>query len=184
MSNDLNECALNETEAEMKAFCECVGELVIWASVLDGQLTKAVIRAFTLTETPLLEPVIAEIDARAKIEMLRARTKHIDSTLWSKGIKGWADKIDKVNKYRNTVAHHQVVEEDGKLILYSTQATKLLKRIKDSNSVPANTVDNIREWIAAAKDVYAQGNEVLASLDRFAEEFAKTQNAPAKPQAK
>ena len=84
-------------------------------------------------------------------------------------------KAEKVNGYRNTVAHHQVAVNDGKLILHSAQARKLLKRIKDLKPAPAKTVDDINQWVEAARNAYEQGQNVLANLDRFTEEVAKRQ---------
>ena len=164
-----------EGDAEMRTFCENVGELVLWASAIDAQLTTAVIRACSLTETPMLEPIVAELDARAKVEILRARSKHIKTAAWSKGITRWVNKAEKVNGYRNTVAHHQVAVNDGKLILHSAQARKLLKRIKDLRPAPAKTVDDIHQWVEAARGAYEQGQNVLANLDRLAEKVAKRQ---------
>ena len=164
-----------EADAEMRTFCEGVGELVLWASAIDAQLTKAVIRACSLTETAMLQPIVAELDARAKVEILRARSKHIKTAAWSKGITTWVNKVDKVNDYRNTVAHHQVAVNGGELILYSPQARKLLKRIKDLKPAPAKTVDDINQWVEAARGAYEQGQNVLANLDRFGEEVAKRQ---------
>ncbi len=81
-----------------------------------------------------------------------------------------------MNKYRNTVAHHQVAVSGGKLILHSAQARKLFKRInKDLKPTPAKTVDYIIQWVEAARGAYEQGQNVLANLDRFAEEVAKRQ---------
>jgi len=164
-----------EANAEMQAFCERVGELILWASAIDSQLTKAVIRACSLTETPMLEPVVAELDARAKVDILRARSKHITSAAWSRGITKWADKAEKVNGYQNIVAHYQVALSDGKLTLYSAQARKLLKRIKDFKPAPAKTVDDVNKWVEAARDAYEKGQTVLANLNRFAEEVANRQ---------
>ncbi len=164
-----------EADAEMRAFCEHTGELIYWASAIDAQLTKAVIRAFSLTETPMLEPIVAELDARAKVAILRARSKHIKPVAWSKGITRWVKMAEKVNRYRNTVAHQQIAVNDGKLILHSAQARKLFKRIKDLKPAPAKTVDDINRWVEAARDAYAQGQNVLANLDRFAEKRAKRQ---------
>ncbi len=164
-----------EADAEIRTFCEGVGEIVLWASAIDAQLTKAVIRAFSLTETPMLEPIVAELDARAKVAILRARSKHIKPVAWSKGITRWVKKAEKVNGYRNTVAHHQVAVNDGKLILHSAQARKLLKRIVDLKPAPAKTVDDIIQWVEAARGAYQQGQNVLENLDRFAKEHAKRQ---------
>jgi len=85
------------------------------------------------------------------------------------------NKVEKVNGYRNTVAHHQVAVNGDELILYSPQARKLLKRIKDLKPAPAKTVDDIRRWVEAARDAYEKGQNVLANLDRFAEMVAKRQ---------
>ncbi len=164
-----------EPDAEMRTFCEGVGGLVLWASAIDAQLTKAVIRACSLTETPMLEPIVAELDARAKVAILRAWSRHIKPATWSKGIKAWLNKVEKVNGYRNMVAHHQIAVNDGKLALYSAQARKLLKRIKDLKPAPAKTIDDINRWVKAARDAYRQGQNVLVNLDRFAEESAKRQ---------
>ena len=164
-----------EADAEMRTFCEGVGELVLWASAIDAQLTKAVIWACSLTETPMLEPIVAELDARAKVDILRARSKHIKTPTWSKGITRWVNKAEKVNGYRNTVAHHQVAVSDGKLILHSAQARKLLKRIRGLKPAPAKTVDDINQWVEAARGAYEQGQNVLANLDRFAEKVVKRQ---------
>ena len=162
-----------EADAEMRTFCEGIGELVLWASAIDAQLTKGVIRACSLAESRMLEPIVAELDARAKIEILKAMSKHIKPAAWSKGITRWVNKAEKVNGYRNTVAHHQVAVNDGKLILHSAQARKLLKRIKDLRPAPAKTVDDINQWVEAARGAYEQGQNVLANLDRLAEKVAK-----------
>ncbi len=84
-------------------------------------------------------------------------------------------KVEKVNGYRNTVAHHQVAMNDGKLALYSAQARKLLNRIKDLKPAPAKTIDDIIRWVEAARGAYQQGQNVLENLDRFAKEHAKRQ---------
>ena len=163
------------TDGEMRTFCEGVGELVLWASEIDVQLTKAVIMACSLTGSPLLEPIVAELDARAKVKILRAWSKHIKAPAWTKGITIWVNEAEKVSRHRNTVAHHQVAVSDGKLILHSGQASKLLKHILDLKSAPAKTIDDINQWMEAAKGAHMQGQNVLANLDRFAEKIAKRQ---------
>lgn len=154
---------------EMQIFCQGVGELVLLASAIDSQLTNAVIMACSLTVTPLLEPIVAELDARTKIEILRARSKHIRATAWSKGITKWTKKVEDVNRYRNNVAHHLVVMGNGELILYSPQARKLLKRISDSKPTPARNINDINKWVEAARETAGQGQTVLANLQKFTE---------------
>ncbi len=164
-----------EPDADMRAFCEHTGELVYWASAIDTQLTKAVIRSCLLTETPMLEPIVAELGVQAKVDLLCTWSRHIKPATWSKGIEGWLKKVKKVNGYRNTVAHHQIAVNDGMLVLQSAQARKLLRRIKDLKPAPAKTIDDIIRWVEAAKRAYQQGQNVLENLDRFAKEHAKRQ---------
>jgi len=166
---------LVETEKEMQTFCKAVGELVLWGSRIDQQLTKAVIRTCSLKETPLLEPVVAELGVRAKIDILRARSKLIKPITWSKGISTWLNKADKVNGYRNIVAHHQVEQgANGQLILFSPQARRLLRNIKDLKPAPAKTIDDVHKWEEQAKDAHKRGQIVLVNLDRFAKEADRT----------
>ena len=64
---------------------------------------------------------------------------------------------------------------DGKLSLYSVQARKLFKNIKDLKPAPAKTIDEINQWVKTAKNAYEQGQNVVANLDRLPEEVAKRQ---------
>ncbi len=164
-----------DDKIEMQSFCAAVGELILWGSALDSQLTKAVIRLFLLKETSMLESVIAELPTRTKIALLRADSKHINASDWQQKIKDWAKATEKVNDYRNIVAHHQAIFENNKLILFSLQATKLLKRIDGSNIQPAQNIDDIRKWIDTAKETIMQGETLLQNLDRFVEEYKKRQ---------
>jgi hypothetical protein len=161
-----------ETDAEMRTFCEAVGELVLWASAIDAQLTKAVIRACSLTETPMLEPIIAELGVQTKVQILQTRSDLIKPVAWSEGIKKWVAKAKEVHENRNKVAHQQVAVSDGKLILHSAQARKLLKGIKDLKPTPAKTLNDIHRWVEDARNAYGQGQNVLLNLDRFAKEMA------------
>ena len=170
-----NEVAETDNEMEMQAFCAAVGELILWGSAIDSQLTKAVIRLFLLKETPMLESVIAELPTRTKIALLRADSKHISAPEWRQKIKDWANKTEKVNDNRNIVAHHQAKFENGKLILFSLQATKLLKRIDGSNIQPAQNIDDISKWIDTAKETIMQGETLLQDLEQFVEEYTRRQ---------
>ena len=164
-----------ENDTEMKDFCAAVGELILWTSAIDSQLTKAVIQIFPLPENPMLEPIIAELSFLAKCGLLRSRSNHINNSDWSAQIKSWTKKAEKVNGCRNIAAHHQVTFENEKPVLFSAQATKLLKRIDGSSVQPAKTIDDIHQWVEKAKEAYTQGNNVLSNLGRFAEKVAEHQ---------
>lgn len=169
-----------DNEEDMKIFSQAVGELVLWASAIDAQLTKAVILAFSLKESSWLESFIAEVDARAKIESLKKWSNLIQKKDWSTRITKWTEKIEKVNSYRNIVAHHQVGMSAGKLILHSDQARKLLKKIKKNSRHTPNktvvdthmTVNDIQKWVKEAAEVYVEGQKVVDNLARLAQKLA------------
>lgn len=165
-----------EKDKETKDFCAAVGELILWTSAIDSQLTKAVILICPLPKHPMLEPVISEITFLAKCGILRSRSNHINNSTWSKQIKNWTKKAEKINGYRNTTAHHQLTFENEKPVLFSAQATKLLKRIDGSSVQPPKTIDDIHQWIEKAKEAFTQGNNVLSNLEQFAEKVAKHQS--------
>ncbi len=64
---------------------------------------------------------------------------------------------------------------DGKLILHSAQARKLLNRINKLKTTPAKNIDDISRWVETARGAYEQGQNVMTNLDRFAEAVAKRQ---------
>ena len=144
----------SDDEMEMQAFCAAVGELILWGSAIDSQLTKAVIGLclVNVPDTPMLESVIAELPVRAKSGLLLDYAKHITASDWSSEIKTWVNKAQKAYDNRNIVAHHQVGHEDGKPILFSQNARKVLKRIDGSEVKPPKTVDDIHAWIELAKE--------------------------------
>lgn len=133
---------------------------------------RAIIRANSLPETPTQKSIVAEFDARTKIDILRSWKKHIQNKTWSKPIATWVGHVEEVNRYRNIVAHHQVLIKDGVLILHSEQARKRLKSVKNSKRVPDKTIADIRKWLQEAAEVYSEGEDVLDNLERLAKKRA------------
>lgn len=54
-----------------------MGELVLIANALDYQLNHVLIEILHLTDSPMLEAVVATLVTVNKIEMLKERSKHI-----------------------------------------------------------------------------------------------------------
>lgn len=164
-----------ETDEE-KEFCAAVGELILWTSVIDSQLTKAVILLYQLGASPMVENVIAELPLQRKIALIHAYLKQITNRDWSQKIKDWTNKVEKVNGYRNIAAHHIINRDKGKLVLIPAQATKVLKRISNLNKVDgaeieaSKTLDDICEWAKVAEEMGNQGEEVLSNLVKLEQE--------------
>lgn len=159
--------ATSDEEAQMDEFCRLVGELVLWAAILDERVTRAVMLLFMLKPSPFLPSIVAEIDVRPKLDMIKARAKKIEAAHWRGPLISWAKHVENVNGYRNTVAHSQVKYENGRILLWSLQSRKLLKNMGKA----APSADHIRTWIDAAKAAVEEGDQVLSNLKSFMERF-------------
>ncbi len=167
----------DDSEAESKNFCAAIGELILWAAIIDGQLNKALIAILALPEHAFLEPIIAQLDARAKAELLKKRAKLITQSEWRNGVKNWVERTEKINAKRNFVAHHSIRVLDGKLVLHSDQLTKIFDTIDsvDDRLVSRNSRDisDVQKWIDLAKTVYEEGATVIENLEQVRDMSSK-----------
>jgi hypothetical protein len=165
--------AASEEEEEAQRAYAIVGELILIASALDNQLNRICISALSLTESPMLEPVVASLDSARKIEILKAYASNLTAMDWKKGLKAHAEAVEVVNRARNIAAHSVMSFRDGKITLHSPAAAKLLKSI-DIASKTADRVD-IQELAAAIKNgevALGSGIDLLGKLERVAAEIA------------
>lgn len=163
----------NVGDAEMNEFCSAIGELILWASLIDGQLNKALLGLFALPEHPMIEPIVAHLDARPKAELLKKRAKIIPNVDWKNKITNWVERAEKANAKRNIVAHHGIRVSDGNIHLHSDQLGKIISSLDTSDGTikagePMGLKD-IKEWVERAKEAYKEGMTVLDNLHRFRE---------------
>jgi argininosuccinate lyase len=97
------------TKEQWKDAYALVGELVLTYTALDRQLNHIVIEVMHLSESPLLEAVVATLDPRQKIEMLKSRAAHIRQQDWKKAVKTHAERLERVAKIRNAACHTPMV---------------------------------------------------------------------------
>ena len=160
----------NAGSEEMTEFCAAIGELILWANMIDGQLNKAMICALSLPEHPMIESVVAQLDPRPKAELLKKRARFIANVDWRNGIRRWVERAEKVNSYRNYVAHHAIRVKAGKITFHSDQLGKILEKLNLNNKVfeiaEGKGIKDVKEWIEYAKKVITEGDNVLINLDR------------------
>lgn len=163
----------NVSEERMRDFCAAIGELILWASLIDGQLNRALLGMMALPEHAMIEPIIAQLDPRPKAELLKKRAKIITSTDWKNKITNWVERAEKVNAKRNIVAHHGIRISGDVITLHSDQLGKIIDSLDTSDSVikpgRAKGLTDIREWIDQAKKAYEEGVTIIANLNRFRE---------------
>ena len=166
LEGDIN----NVVEEQMHDFCAAIGELILWASLIDTQLNKAILGMMALPEHVMIEPIVAQLDARPKAELLKKRAKTIPRE-WRSKITNWVERAEKANAKRNIVAHHGINISGDTITLHSGQLGKIMDSLDTSEAAikprKPTGIQDMREWIEQAKAAYEEGMTILANLDRF-----------------
>jgi hypothetical protein len=149
---------------EMDRFAQAIGELVLWTSIIDGQLSTATALLFLKDDSFMAETLVGEIEFRRKAELLKTRAKLICEPVWRDAICRWVRAAEEVNTTRNTVAHQRPISRPDGLRLQSHQLTRLLK---DDGSKGTADVAQVRAWIEAARSCQAEGEIVIGNLRDF-----------------
>lgn len=160
-------------DADVKEFCAAIGELILWASLIDGQLNRAIVGMMAFPQHAMIEPIVAQLDPRSKAELLKKRAKIISSTDWRNGIRNWVERAEKVNAKRNIVAHHGIRVADGKIMLHSDQLGKIMDSLDTTGDKikvgKSKGLADIEEWIKQAKAAFEEGENIVGNLNRFRE---------------
>ena len=158
-------------DREMDAICQAIGSLIVWCNMIDQQMNQVVANLFVLPDAPMIEPIVAQLDIRQKLELLKARAKLLPSgNGWRVNLLKWLKNVETVNERRNLVAHHHVVIRDNKATLASSQLIKIMKAL-DSNMKPKpkNDLSDIESWSDHASHTMNDSLIIIENTSRFRE---------------
>jgi transcriptional regulator with XRE-family HTH domain len=178
-SNEARASKTADDDAQFRAAYGVVGELVLITTALDHQLNHVLIEVLHLAESPLLESVIATLDTVRKIEMLKARSKHIHAPVWRKSVLSYLEKIERISKWRNIACHTVLVpDERHGLVFASTAAAKLLKSLQIGEDLTTNRTPavELKPIIALAESALYDGENILHNFRKVNTERAKRFN--------
>ena len=152
------------------------------ANAVDHLLNQLVIEALHLEKSPMLESVVATLDPRQKIEMLKARAKLINNADWKKGIRGFCDKAESLYRQRNIVCHTPAYL-DGDTWKFKPVATaKLLNKLDlEKKTLSEFPFDGIKGAIATGEAALGTGVNLLENLKRFQPWLAIEASAKQRP---
>ena len=155
----------DEAYREMYA---AVGELVLIATALDFQLNQICIALFELPAAPMVEPVVASLNSSRKIEMIKARAAHFSAKDWKQGLKSHVEAVEAVNRARNNAAHSVISIRDGRPVLTSPAAAKLLKTINlATKKAEVIQTEDLRSSIQRGEAALGSGQSVLENLEKL-----------------
>jgi hypothetical protein len=155
-----------------------VGELVLISNALDHLLNEVLIEVLNLVRSTMLLPVIATLDPVRKIEILKARAKHIDNLDWRKGVSSFVDKVERVFRYRNLACHTQPILTGNKWTLQPFAAAKILKEIDvGEKRFKPTPFEELKGAISTAEAALGSGVNLIENFKRLNAELAKRSTA-------
>lgn len=149
-----------------------VGELVLISTALDHLLNRVLIAVFDLGvfdlgDALLLESVVAELDPKRKVEILKGRARHISAGDWKKGVIKFCDKVESVFAQRNIACHTPAALEGQVWTFKPVAATKLLKNLDFSEKkLRRFSVDDLKEAIAIGEAALGAGMNLIEDFGR------------------
>jgi len=153
--------------AKFRAAYGVVGELILITTALDYQLNHILIQVLHLTESPMLESVIATLDMNRKIEMLKARSKHIRQLKWRNSVLSHFDKLERISKWRNIAAHTALILDDEHGAVFApAAAAKLLKSLQIEEEPIANRIpiSDLKPIIKLAESALYEGQNIIQNF--------------------
>jgi DNA-binding XRE family transcriptional regulator len=166
----------NEGNAQFRAAYGVVGELVLLATALDHQLNHVLIQVLHLADSPMLESVVATLDMNRKVEMLKARSKHISNKRWQQALQAYLDKLEQVSSWRNIACHTALIpDEKHGAVFAPAAAAKLLKNLQLGESPTAKRIPiaDLPPKIKLGENALFDGQELLQNFERLNAERTK-----------
>jgi hypothetical protein len=160
-------------EPEWKDACAVIGEVALLYSALDHQLNHIIIEVAQLEYAPMLESVVATLDPRQKIEILKSRAGHIRQKDWQKPLKTHADRLERVARIRNIVCHIPLVpnKTTGKFEFAPAAASKILKSLKINDdrtyTFDRLALDQVKDIIPVAERALGGGEDILRHFNKI-----------------
>ncbi len=147
-----------------------VGELVLIANALDYQLNHVLIEILHLTDSPMLEAVVATLVTANKIEMLKERSKHIAQPNWRKPVTSYLEKLERIFEWRDFACHTALIPDNKHGAVFApASAATLLKSIKIGEEPTANGVPiaELRSAIALGESALGDGQNLVENFKKF-----------------
>jgi hypothetical protein len=159
--------ALNDPK--WKDACAVIGEVTLLYTSLDHQLNHIIIEVMHLIHSTMLEAVVATLDTRQKIEILKSRGKQIREKDWKKAVLTHADRLERVARIRNAVCHTPLIPMRGKdgFEFAPAAASKILKSItivEKSYTLDRLTLEVVREVVPLAEKALGGGEQLIENF--------------------
>jgi hypothetical protein len=161
--------AKNASDTQFRAAYAVVGELILITDALDYQLNHVLIEVLPLVGSPMLELVIATLATARKIEILKARSKHIAHPNWRKPLLVYREKFERLIKLRNIACHTPLIPDDTHdAVFIPAAAAKLLKglQIGDEPTARSIPIGELKSAMAIGESALGEGENLIANFKK------------------
>jgi hypothetical protein len=166
--------ALNDPK--WREACAIVGEVPLLYTALDHQLNHIIIEAMHLAHSTMLESVVATLDTRQKLELLKNRGKLIRQADWKKAVLTHADRLDRVSRIRNAVCHTPLIPRGSGFEFAPAAAYKILKSVtimEKDYVLDRLTLEHVREVIPLAEKALGGGELLIENFVKVRQALAE-----------
>jgi transcriptional regulator with XRE-family HTH domain len=157
-------------DTRFRAAYAVVGEFVLIANALDYQLNHVLIQILPLTDSPMLESVIATLDTAKKIELLKERSAHIAQSNWRKPVSSYLEKLERISEWRGIACHTALIPDEAHGAVFTpTAATALLKtlQIGEHPAVRRIPIGELQLAIGLGELALGEGKSLIENFQRF-----------------
>lgn len=153
-----------------------VGEFVLITNALDYQLNHVLIQTLPLTDSPMLEAVIATLDTAKKIELLKERSKHIAQPNWRKPVSSYLEKLERISEWRGIACHTPLIPDHKHGAVFApAAAASLLKSLQVGEEPTARRIPiaELSSAITLGEAALGEGQNLIENFQKFNAERVK-----------
>jgi transcriptional regulator with XRE-family HTH domain len=163
-------------DTKFRAAYAVVGEFLLLTNALDYQLNHVLIQVLPLTDSAMLEAVIASLDTAAKIEILKERSTHIAQPNWRKPVLSYLEKLEHISQWRNIACHTALVPDAKHGAVFAVvAAAKLLKsmQIGEEPTTRRIPIAELKSAITLGESALGEGQNLIENFQKFNAERVK-----------
>jgi transcriptional regulator with XRE-family HTH domain len=162
--------AKDTDNTKFRAAYAVVGEFVLITNALDYQLNHVLIQILHLTDSPMLEAVVATLDTPSKIEMVKERSKHIAQPNWRKPVLTYLERLESISEWRNIACHAPLIPDKNHGAVFApAAAAKLLKglQIGEDSTTKRTPIAELKTAITLGESALADGENLIENFKKF-----------------
>jgi len=152
-----------------------VGELVMISNAIDHALNRVLMAFLNIGDHDIMvEPIVATLDARQKIEILKERAKFIGNNDWKRAVGKYCDQVESVLRQRNIACHTPAFLKDNTWTFTPVAAAKMFKNVDlKRKTINHFSLNELKTAIKTGEAALGGGENLIENFKRANVELRK-----------